>query len=85
LRALLVVNKKARNGGLDLEAVKGVLRRGGIEPGERLGGGVEGAVASPQDHHVAGGRVGVDQRLAVGLVVPPVHSRPVAGGANVRR
>ncbi|KMO21906.1 lipid kinase [Methylobacterium platani] len=31
-RALLVVNKKARNGGLDLEAVKGVLRRGGIEP-----------------------------------------------------
>ncbi|KMO29174.1 lipid kinase, partial [Methylobacterium tarhaniae] len=33
-RALLVVNKKARNGGLDLDAVKGVLRRGGIEPVE---------------------------------------------------
>jgi diacylglycerol kinase (ATP) len=33
-RALLVVNKKARNGGFDLDAVRGVLRRGGIEPVE---------------------------------------------------
>ncbi|MFE1598345.1 lipid kinase [Methylobacterium sp. ID0610] len=31
-RALLVVNPRARNGGLDLAAVKAELRRGGIEP-----------------------------------------------------
>jgi YegS/Rv2252/BmrU family lipid kinase len=36
-RALLLVNPKARNGGFSLEAVRGALRRGGIEPFEPPG------------------------------------------------
>ncbi len=31
-RALLICNAKARNGGCDLDAVRGILRTGGIEP-----------------------------------------------------
>lgn len=31
-RALLICNTKARNGGCDLDAVRGILRTGGIEP-----------------------------------------------------
>jgi YegS/Rv2252/BmrU family lipid kinase len=33
-RALLICNAKARNGGLDLDEVRGILRAGGIEPVE---------------------------------------------------
>jgi diacylglycerol kinase (ATP) len=33
-RALLICNAKARNGGLDLDAVRDILRQGGIEPVE---------------------------------------------------